>query len=310
MYLISINTLQFYAANINIKNIVAIVPNTAIVEMKNLVKDAVFENLKTQIDWDLKYLESMEHESVCGLPLSFPETEMNILGLSECPYLLIPLFEIEDSRKQPISLSFFLSLDRFNEITRFLNTQTHRYFYSFYDLNGGLDNKINYIKFKTQTLNLTQSLFPDTFNYLIFRNHLSESAMLYVGMFFDKSNLNVMEALGSFYFKCLNDNITELDLLDCFFDISLNIGTLINGLDLYTQGLFNIQRHKFKLFPNKRIDTQDHTMQIKLKARKNTLGVFFQIEKYSIEDSIDIKVRLRCENEQSEIFLRNYQLTS
>ncbi|KAF7685326.1 hypothetical protein CDIK_3925 [Cucumispora dikerogammari] len=331
---IYLNNLLFLLINIirhNIENIFGRVPYTRIVEMKHLIKDAVVSYLDTKGEKQLRYTFVPHKGVVCLLPNCFPSFEVSLFSYPSHPFLLIPLFEIEDPKGQDVSRFLFPDCNDFNGICPkqagglFCNT------YAFVNDVIFTNNIINSIEFQEKVIILPRER---KFNYLLFMNSLSKTQMLYIGMFIDKTNFVANEELGNLYQTCKSENNKRCEEEVCdqnnadeskslngsenkdvrvsqngTFKISLNIKDLLDGIVYFAYDSSMSVWCRFKLSIKTEIKIVEETIMIKLEGKRDSAGYPFVIEKYGAESLDNIKVKLTYTDQESKKYLERIQRT-
>ncbi|KAF7685603.1 hypothetical protein CDIK_3648, partial [Cucumispora dikerogammari] len=331
---IYLNNLLFLLINIishNIENIFGRVPNTRIVEMKHLIKDGVVAHLDLKMEKQLRYT-FVPHKGVfCLLPNRFPSFEVRLLPYPYHPFLLIPLFEIEDPKGQDVSRFFFSDCNDFNVIYGFKTEGLFCSGYVFVNDGSFTKNIINSIKFQEKEIILPRER---KFNYLLLMNPLSKTQMLYIGMFIDKTNFIANEELGNLYQTCVRENNERCGGEACHqndadefkslngpenkdvrvsktgtFKISLNIKDLLDGI-VYKAYDSSIKLWcRFKLSIKTEIKINEESIMIKLEGQRYRTGYPFVIEKYGAESLDNIKVKLTYTDQESKKYLERIQRT-
>ncbi|KAF7693690.1 hypothetical protein CDIK_2177, partial [Cucumispora dikerogammari] len=299
---IDVFTSLVYKNYSNVKNTLGRVPDSSIVEMRHLIKDAKLYHLETKELGILEYVDvdSSTNVRFCDFPLSFPKTEICIVEAPSVPFILIPLFEIEDTNGQLINLSFFLDELRYNGIYEIENIEHNDFSFSFNNMLNWSDGIINSFKFSGKELIDPK---PKSFNFLVFINPLSNTAMLYIGVFLDAMYFDSGTSLRKFYNKYILEKKAEHEdhikkrsqdfgVENIVFEIDLNIQKLVEGIFYCEIDELNKKKYSFKLRLNKKIDMLNNSLKVKLKGKSDIFGLSFNIDKQVDNISQDIRVIL------------------
>ncbi|KAF7685634.1 hypothetical protein CDIK_3617 [Cucumispora dikerogammari] len=264
------------------------------INSKHLIKDGHMENMLGPDGLVYEFPERPAYDHICLMPANFTEYEVPGSAQRVLPFMLLPLFEVDDS-----SSSVVFQLNTSGKLFNALENCSHDFFGNVFFRNFSsffkYDDVVNYVllngkDIKKQTLGDARRLC----GYLILREPFSKKMMMYLEVFIEPHFTDYLKTSISFKSDQIVPPPGEIPIeLDCF-EISLNISSFRKGL-CFSTGYsrdYSSLTHKIVFDQAKQIK-DDSNINIKLEGKIEESTMYFEVKKtYSSEELKPLTCRL------------------